>query len=159
MQVKGECDVDLMDLDKIEAEYRKRIEEAFNHKKVVTATEMVELSATLFRALKVSGISGDEDADSDMLLYQYGVYGTRSDKYFEIDVTRQFIEPNENEPYQLSLTLKFEPELFGEVGRYNCWSSDFSGIEEFVAHIKTTDGFKLADKYVANAFQLHFEQC
>ena len=47
------------------------------------------------------------DSDSDMLLYQWGSYG--SDNCFELDLTRQFItgDSDDENIWQLSLTFKF----------------------------------------------------
>jgi hypothetical protein len=49
------------------------------------------------------------DEDGDMLLYQWGTYDWGHGEHFELNLTRQFILPGEHEPYQLSMTLMFEP--------------------------------------------------
>ena len=50
--------------------------------------------------------------DSDMLLYQWGAYDWGKGLYFELNITRQFIEndlQDDDAISQLSLTYKFEP--------------------------------------------------
>src|SRR5690349_3068548 len=54
------------------------------------------------------------DQDGDMLLYEWGVYDFDEPESFQLDITRQFIvtdedQPYQDEPYQLHLTLHFEP--------------------------------------------------
>lgn len=46
----------------------------------------------------------DIEDDGDMLLCQWGA----SDDEFVWNITRQFITPDEDEPYQLSLTFRFD---------------------------------------------------
>lgn len=48
------------------------------------------------------------DEDGDMLLYQWGTYDWGAGRWFEINITRQFIPSDgaEDEILQLSLTLK-----------------------------------------------------
>ena len=148
-------------LEEVEQEYRKKIQETFDHEGSLTATAMVELMVNLSQELKVENISDNEDPDSDMLLYQYGTYdwGDELGKHFSFDITRQFIEPEEDEPYQLSFVLIYDPEPFRKLGSYDCWSRDFSDMESFISCIKTTDGFKLADEFAVKSYQLRFEQC
>lgn len=74
-----------------------------------------------------------------MLLFQYGIFnwGDELGEHFSLDITRQFIAPKEDEPYQLNFTLIYEPEPFREMGSYSCWSGDYPDIESFALHIKT----------------------
>lgn len=47
-----------------------------------------------------------------MLLYQWGTYDWGEGEFFELDLTRQFIEPDEGEEVcisQLHLTFQYEP--------------------------------------------------
>ena len=84
-----------------------------------------------------------EHEEEDMLLYQYGTYNWdgKGDNY-EFNLTRQFEIPNDDEFYQVSLTLFYQPELAGATGDDNSWSTDFEDIENWISHIKSTIGFK-----------------
>ena len=145
-------------LSEVENEYRKKVKEALENKKM-TAALLVELSSSLFQELKVRDLSDAEDGD--MVLYQYGTYdwGNEFGKHFSFDITRQFISPEDDEPYQLHFVLIYDPEQFEGLRGYNCWNTDFADFESFIAHIKATDGFKLADKFEPKAYQIEFEQC
>ena len=64
----------------------------------------------------------------DMLLFQCGTYDwNKKGKFFEFDITRQFILPEEDEPYQLALTLSFEPI---DCEADDCWSMHFEKLEK-----------------------------
>jgi hypothetical protein len=115
--------------------------------------EIINVSLALFKEIKINGIVDD---DGDMLLFQYGTHDWGNGKYFEFDITRQFIKSNEDEPYQLSMTLFFEPV---ECKSYNCWSNDFENIEKWVENIKGTEGYKLGKNLKNIKFEIGFEQC
>jgi len=139
----------------IENEYRKLIGE-----KILDVDEFISIALKLYKEIKVEGIS-DSYTESDMLLFQYGVYdwGDENGNHFSFDITRQFIDPEEDEPYQLNFTLIFEPSAFSSVEPCNCWSDEFACVEDFSAHIKSTEGYKYAIKKTPKKVQLIFGQC
>ena len=140
-------------LKEVESEYKKWIEK--NYKGTVSnVDDLVNISLTLFQEIKVKNISGN-DVDSDMLLFQYGKYGW-SGNNFEFNITRQFIKSNEDEPYQLSMTLYFESV---DCKKYNCWSNGFDGLEKFKENIIETEGYKLVKDLSAKKYEMFFEQC
>ena len=147
-------------LDNIENEYRNKVESILENREL-NALLLIELSASLFQELKIENISGNESDDSDMLLYQYGVYdwGDEFGEHFSFDITRQFFKPEEDEPYQLNFTLIYESEQFKALKDYNCWSMSFSDLENFIEHIKTTEGYRLADTSTPNGYIIGFSQC
>lgn len=66
-----------------------------------------------------------EVPDNDMLLFQYGTYdwdGTGAK--FELNFTRQIADPDEEEDefYQIDITLFYDPEDFKELQSFNIWS-------------------------------------
>ena len=146
-------------LSEVEKEYQKEIKLRLGSEEKLTAEKLVEISVSMFQSLKVDDVP--DHPDCDMLLFQYGVYGwgDQSGRRFSLDVTRQFMTEDEDEPYQLSFTLFYEPEGFKNCDDYNCWSFDFSGLEDWAAHIKTTQGYLLAKEEAAKTYSLTFEQC
>jgi len=146
----------LIKLKNVENEYRKRVET----KGSLTVDEFINIALTLFKDIKIEGIDSSE-SDNDMLLYQYGVYdwGDENGKHFSFDITRQVCVPQEDEPYQLSFTLIFEPSAFFEIEPYNCWSDEFDDGEAFAMHIKSTSGYQMATKITARKVELRFDQC
>jgi hypothetical protein len=51
--------------------------------------------------------------DGDMLLFEWGTYDWGNGPAFEVNITRQLIDTNdeETEPQQLSLTFRFDPAI------------------------------------------------
>jgi hypothetical protein len=98
--------------------------------------EGLEQMFAFFEGVKADGCDGPED---DMLLYQWGIYDWGRGKFFELNITRQFIEtaPEDDDAMsQLSLTFKFEPtpEL-AEIEAGNSWfdgRGDFSAFRDSV---------------------------
>ncbi|MCL2169813.1 MAG: hypothetical protein FWB74_07305 [Defluviitaleaceae bacterium] len=111
-------------LKDIESKYRSEIEAAGP----LTAQTLVELSVRLYEEIKVPEID-DNVYFGDVLLFQYGIYDWRDEngRHFELDITRQFQcpLPDDDEPYQLSFTLIFDPEPFENAGFDSCRSGDF----------------------------------
>jgi len=148
-------------LDEMERVYADHIQELLSSENILCANSMVALSKKLFEEISIRELPMTEDSESDMLLFQYGTYnwGDAHGEHFSLDITRQIIMPESGEPYQLQFTLVYAPEAFCEVKSYNCWSDDFKSTENFVAHIKTTDGFVLAGQKTPLTYKLVFSQC
>ena len=145
-------------LNEFESRYHDEISKAIKGKDL-TALLLVEVSLNLYNELKIEGIFDEEY--NDVLLFQYGVYnwGDEHGRHFSLDITRQLQMPLEDEPYQLSFSLVFDPERFENIDAYDCWSMDFSDLESFIEHIKDTDGFRAAEKNVAKTYNIQFSQC
>jgi len=145
--------------DDIEGVYHSEVLHSLNDNPLST-TLLIELSKTLFQTVKVEDLPVVVDSD-DMLLFQYGIYdwGDENGEHFSLDITRQLSKPPEYEPYQINLTLIFDPEQFKGIQSYDCWSADFVDPESFFAHIITTDGFKLAEAITPKTYHIQLEQC
>ena len=150
-----------IELSEIESTYSKRVVELFSNENSFNANSMLELSKELFEEISVEGISNGENPSGDMLLFQYGVYDWGDDhgEHFSFDITRQLIIPNDDEPYQLNLTLVYPPEPFRGTAECNFWSDEFYNLEDFITDIKSTAGFNLASKFTPIAYNLVFSQC
>jgi hypothetical protein len=122
---------------------------------IFNAEEIINVSLILFKEIKVKEIVGD-DENGDMLLFQYGSYDWGKGEFFEFNITRQFIKQNEDEPYQLSMTLFFEPV---DCKSYDCWSNGFDDLEKWVENIKGTEGYKNIQNLMCKKFEIFFEQC
>jgi hypothetical protein len=72
----------------------------------------------------------------DMLLYQWGTYDWGAGKYFELNITRQFIEAeleDDDAISQLSLTYKYKPSKELELlGASNCWEDGPTEFRQFI---------------------------
>ncbi len=132
---------------KIEKEYQKTIQQQIELGNALTADAMIDLSIKLFHELKVKGVSITDRPDNDMLLFQYGIndwVNHEHGKHFSFEIARQFIKGKSQDFFQLRFTLIFEPEPFKNCASYNCWSYKFANLDEFVANIKSTEGYKNA---------------
>ena len=101
----------------------------------------------------------DIDSDGDMLLYQWGVYSFTGPASFQLDLTRQFCIEDEDEPYQLSLTLHFAPsDSLRQLGDGNKWCDSPRALPEFRQFVESSAAFKaLADAHPSRV-DLDFEQ-
>jgi hypothetical protein len=85
--------------------------------------------------------------DDDMLLFQYGTYNWDGNGgKFELDLTRQIIDPDDEEYHQVKLTLYYKATDIGEIESFNLWSIDRPTVEEWEKAVAGTEGFKRAEK-------------
>lgn len=82
----------------------------------------------------------DVDANGDMLLFQWGIYDWGAGPFFEYDITRQLItedDEGEDEIWQLSLTLRYEPnEEARRLGAGDRWCHSPDGVTKFIRFAK-----------------------
>jgi hypothetical protein len=84
--------------------------------------------------------------DNDMLLFQYGTYDPNGQGgIFELNFTRQIIDPDDDDFFQIGLTLYFRSEDIEEIESFNLWSIERLSINEWTKSVKDTDGFKRAN--------------
>lgn len=143
----------------IEKEYYQEINKLLETQKKLTVENIIELSGKLYFNIKVKGISLDEDEEADIILFQYGNYNWDDElgEHFSFNITRQFTKANQD-MYQLSLTLVFDPVKFKEIESYNSWSSDFQNIEAWIKNIKATKGYEVARSQTIKSYELSFEE-
>jgi hypothetical protein len=143
-----------VEMANVATEYKDYIQKTFGEMTDISVDDIINISVELFKEIKATDINNDYD-DNDMLLFQYGTYDWGKGKDFEFDITRQFIRDEEDEPYQLSLTLFFDPI---DCKSYNCWSIDFENLEKWVENIKETEGYKLTKDLKGKKMRIRFEQ-
>ena len=84
-----------------------------------------------FRAQVACAVCSD-----DMLLYQWGTYDWGKGKYFELNITRQFIEAEldgDDAISQLSLTYKYKPGTeLDALPADNCWEDAKPDFRQFI---------------------------
>ena len=130
-------------------EFEAMIEASGKSLQELSAKEAVKLMTDFYLTIRAEDCSVDEDRD--MLLFQWGAYDWGEGKYFEYDITRQFMfevmckedgeEWEDEDVWQLSLTLKFQAagkpkELEGD--RWCAGPEDVTAFVEFVdAHEAT----------------------
>ena len=104
-------------------------------------------------------LAGEED--SDLLLFQYGIYNWGEGRFFELDFTRQyyqsFPEDESHSIYQQRFTFYFSPEHFVEVPAFNVWSNETDDLDRFQETITASAGFKAAMQYHPTKFETTIE--
>lgn len=93
---------------------------------------------SFYRTERALGLA---ETDSDMLLFQYGVHDWGLGSFFEVDLTRQFIElgriDDDHIISQFHLTCYYPVEEgLVSLGGGNCWCRELSGLDRFAEWIK-----------------------
>ena len=123
----------------------------------VTPTEGIEEVLRFYEEIRADGC--DLDGDGDMLLYQWGVYAWSGPEAFELDITRQFVLPDDDEPYQLSLTFNFDPEPeLRELGDGNEWCYRPEVLPAFRQFIQLSKPYAALGNRLSRAVELTYEQ-
>ena len=73
----------------------------------VAPTLRAKLDLALSAYMELFPVETVADCDGDMLLFQWGTYDWGESRWFEVDLTRQFLL--DEEPVQLSMTMRFAP--------------------------------------------------
>ena len=125
----------------------------------LTAAEGVAAMLSFYADERADGC--DLDEDGDMLLYQWGVYPSgRSGETFQLDITRQFILPRQDEPYQLSLTFHFPatPKLT-KIKPGDEWCSSPDEMKGFRETVLKSPAYRAVAKDAPKRIELDFSQC
>jgi hypothetical protein len=108
------------------------------------ASPRVAAEAMLAFFRDVQATDCDPDADGDMLLFQWGTYDCGHGRFFECDITRQFItaDGEDDEIWQLSFTIKFRPtDQLSALGSGNRWCHSRDDLAEFTAFVLGSPAF------------------
>ena len=101
------------------------------------------------------------DLDSDMLLFQWGTYDLGKGRYFNLDLTRQFIlEGSEDDEsiFQLGLTFLYIPSPALEALRDgNRWCGSPPELPEFQRYVTSSEAYRVALGHVPSKVQLTYE--
>ena len=86
------------------------------------------------------------DADGDMLLFQWGTFDWGQGRFFQCNITRQFISANsagDEGMSQLSLTFYYAPSAaYDALKAGNRWCNSPSALAEFEAFATGTEAFR-----------------
>lgn len=102
----------------------------------------------------------DVDEDGDMLLFEWGVYGFTGPESFQFTLTRQFIVTGEDEPYQLHLTLHFDPDdALRAIPGGSRWCRSPGESSAFGQFVESSAPFNAVADAEPSRVELYFEQC
>lgn len=124
-------------------------------KELNTPTQALEAMLEFYKTVQI--LPKVDDPDDDMLLFQYGVYDwdDTGDK-FEFDLTRQVKspDPGDDEFYQFSLTLLYEPDEMEIIEALNAWSVDSADLNTWKQLILNSEGYQQAVKHAPYSFRV-----
>ncbi|MFO0952841.1 MAG: hypothetical protein U0835_17165 [Isosphaeraceae bacterium] len=117
-------------------EFMKRLDDSGLSLDTLTVVAGVEAMLAYYAEERADGCPIDEDGD--MILFQWGTYDWGQGPAFEVSIVRQLIVPRSanQEPRQLDLRLRFEPEAGAAAGRASRWCEspdDLPAFRRFLA--------------------------
>ncbi|NLB91570.1 MAG: hypothetical protein GX786_10190 [Clostridiales bacterium] len=147
-------------LQSVQQEYEKALMRSSPSRATLTAEAMIQLAFHLFEKINILDPQGNH-VDDDLLLFQYGVEDLFDGNglCFYLDLTRQFYYKQDQEPYQLSFTLFFDPSAFDKEPPCLLWSDTYNSLYDFSLKIKDSPGYQKAARLSPRSYELHCGQC
>ena len=126
----------------------------------VTVPQLIENALEFYRSVRASGLA--KGPESDMLLFQWGVFDWGKGERFEIDLTRQFISAGsvgDDAISQLRYTAYFlpTPALRG-IPMSNRWCRSVAGLDPFTAFIHQSAAYRAVSEASPLQVQLRWEK-
>ena len=135
-------------------ELRQRLDASLDR---VTARAGVDTMLAFYANERAEGVI--EEDEGDMLLLQWGTYTFGGPPTFRVNVTRQFILPDEDEPYQLSLTFHHAPDGgVGSIASGNRWCHSVADVAAFRTFVDQLPALSATDHLQASRVELTYSQ-
>jgi hypothetical protein len=110
----------------------------------LSTPQLVTETLSFFQTIRCAGLA--PGAESDMLLYQWGVYNWGHGEHFELDITRQFIaqgKVGDDAISQLRVTAYFQPtEDLRRIKAGNRWCEQVAQVEQLRAFVEASAAYK-----------------
>ncbi|OJJ19498.1 hypothetical protein BKI52_22075 [marine bacterium AO1-C] len=142
--------------------YTEKLEHIFHqyldNRAMNAPTQAIEAMLEFYHTIQI--LPEITDPEQDMLLFQYGVYDWNdTGDAFEFNITRQVEspDPKDDEYYQLSITLLYEPEEMKPVEAFSSWSADTADIPTWKQQILNSEGFQQAAKHQPYSFRVELD--
>lgn len=117
-------------------------------------SELFESICDLYRDVRLSGVA---ECDGDMLLYQYGVYDWGEGEWFELDLTRQAMdEDDEITKVRTVLYFNVTPEL-RDTGEFNQWCESPQELNEFIKTIQNSKAYQICRSLKPHKLEVAYE--
>jgi len=101
------------------------------------------------------------EEDGDMLLYQWGTYDWGNGKYFNLNLTRQFILDaleDDDAIFQLGLTFLYEPSrILQELEQGNRWCHSPAELRDFEQFVFSSNAYRAGLGLSPAKVELHYE--
>jgi hypothetical protein len=112
-----------------------------------------------YREVRPTGC--EKELDGDMLLYQWGTYDWGQGRYFNLDLTRQFIlEGAEDDEgiFQLAFRFLYPPSrALDALKDGNRWCHSPADLEEFERYVISSDAYRAVLGQLPAGVQLTYE--
>jgi hypothetical protein len=102
----------------------------------------------------------DVEGNGDMLLFQWGTYDWGGGRWFELDITRQFIvgDGEDDEIFQLSATAKFKPSSeLDSLGSGNQWCENLGKVSAFAEFIASSAPMRILRGTTPDKVEIDYE--
>lgn len=140
-----------------ERAFRKRLGRVLES---VTPRQVFEAMFAFYAEQRAEDVSIENDGD--MLLYEWGVYRFSGPEMFQLSITRQFVVTDDDgdEPYQLRLTMHFEPtQALRQLGRGDKWCHSPDELQAIKQFAESSTPFRMLAATQPAHLELYFEQC
>lgn len=136
-----------MDFREAETRFRERVGDGGDE---LTPRRAVEAMFAFYEEQRAVGV--DPDPGGDMLLYQWYDHA--------LDITRQFFAEDEDEPYQLHVTLHFDPsEADWALDTRSEWCKTPQDLPAFRQMVMSSALFQALADTQPTKVEIHFEAC
>ncbi len=139
-------------------ESKELLQEELARAKRQTVAANIQAMLDFYAAVRAESCKIEQDGDA--LLYQWGTYNWGRGERFELDITRQFGLPDDDEPYQLRLTMRFVPtDELRALGHRNKWCWSPNGLNDFRAFVEASSPYILLSERTPPEVDIGFSQC
>ncbi|WP_369421582.1 hypothetical protein [Leptothrix ochracea] len=126
------------------ATYKDWLESRRIYLAAMSTPQLVTETLSFFQTIRCAGLA--PGAESDMLLYQWGVYNWGHGEHFELDITRQFIAEGrvgDDALSQLRVTAYFQPtEDLRRIKAGNRWCEGVDQVEQLRRFVQASEAYK-----------------
>ena len=143
-----------------QAMLEKAIQEAGKSLEELTVAEGLDCMLDFYRGTRAEGCALEDEGD--MLLYQWGTFDWGEGRYFQCNITRQFIQADledDDAISQLSLTFYFPPSDFHDsLGDGNHWCANLDDLTEFEELIEDNEAYQAVKDAAPETVELEYGQ-
>jgi hypothetical protein len=99
------------------------------------------------------------DSGGDMLLFQWGAYDWGQGLHFELELARQAIPAEEEDPpiFQLRCTYRYDPRMFQDVAAGDRWCDHPAELNDFRQFVLSSEPLRRAQSQPLLGFEIWLE--
>ena len=125
-----------------------------------TVDALIRTMIAFYRDTRFDDVDMDELGDGLLLQWGTGDWGLGDGRRFELNITRQLSIPEDDEPFQLQLTMIFLPGVaLDATGSAAEWCFSLADLPAFEAYWEASAPYAALRDAEPPLLQLWFEQC